>query len=81
MTIGGMDQRCSQHKCIAMEYEKLGGTSDGDANAGTFKEVHADYVGKSPDDECPSMRKLEQAIKRKNASLTGAKRSRSDGMW
>ena len=38
-SIDGTDQRCSQFKCIAMEYEKLGGNGDGDANVGTFKEV------------------------------------------
>ena len=79
-SVGRMDQRHIQCKCITKENEKLGGNSDGHANAGAFKEMRAHYVGNSPDDECPSMRKLEQAIKCKNASLTGAKRSRSYGV-
>ena len=78
--IGRMEQRCSQCKCIAKEHEKLDRNKDGDASAGAFKEVHVDCVGNSPEDKCPSMRKLEQAIKRKNASLMVAKRSRSHGM-
>ena len=36
----------------------MGRNSDGDVNAGAFKETHADYVGNSPDDKCPSMHKL-----------------------
>ena len=75
-----MDQRRSQCKHVAMEHEKLGRHSDGDVNAGAFKEVRVECVGKSPDGKCPSMSKLEHAIKHKNASLTGAKRSRSYGM-
>ena len=79
-SIGQMDQRHSQCKCVAKDHEKLGGDSDGDANAGMFKEMHADYVVNHPNEKCPSMHKLEQAIKRKNASLTVKKRSRSYGM-
>ena len=48
-----------------MEYEKLGENSDGDVNSGVFKEVCADCTGKSPDDKCPSMCKLEQVTKLK----------------
>ena len=56
--ISQIDQRYSQHKCVVKECGKLGGNSGGDVNSGAFKEMHADYVGNSPDDKCPSMHKL-----------------------
>ena len=61
-----MNQRFSQHKLIASEYEKLGGNSSGDVNIGTFKTTYEIYIQKSADGKLPSIRDLEKAIKRKN---------------
>ena len=72
-----MNQRFSQYKLIASEYEKLGGNSSGDVNIGTFKTRYEIYIQKSADGKVPSIRDLEKAIKRKNGDL-GNKRARYD---
>ena len=71
-----MKERCRQCKLFADEYEKLGGDDTGDINLGTFKTLYAECLCSTSNEKPLSMKKLEEAIKRKNMSMSGNKRSR-----
>ena len=71
-----MKERCRQCKLFADECEKLGGDDTSYINLGTFKNLYVECPCSTSNENPLSMKKIEEAIKRKNMSMSGNKRSR-----
>ena len=59
-----------------MNMKKMGGGDTGDINLVSLNALHAKCLCNASNEKPQFMKKLEEAIKRKNASMSGNKHSR-----
>ena len=68
-----MDQKYSQYKLIASEYERLGGKKGNDYGSGKFYNIYRGYT-QAGGKKTKSIKSLVQAIKRANNNIRNVRR-------